>query len=184
MKESFAHCLSGPINLDEQERERPVDRLHALASAARDSHLSSLGVSFLALRTANRADEYSRAFSKLDWFMSRKKRGIPAEMRQKIVRQALHETIIIACPRCQGTGEVKAAEIDGAQPMRPCPPDPEGCGGHGMRRYSDLERMEALGVGKHEYRGLEAHIADALGFLNAAEAEAVRTARRLLEKYF
>ena len=90
MKESFAHCLSGPINLDEQERERPVDRLHALASAARDSHLSSLGVSFLALRTANRADEYARTISKLEnclmWTRGKK----PSQLfRAKIARQAV-----------------------------------------------------------------------------------------------
>lgn len=37
MKESLAHCLSGPINLDEKDWERPVDRLKAIAYAQMES---------------------------------------------------------------------------------------------------------------------------------------------------
>ena len=185
MREALAKALSGPINLDEQEsRERPVDRLHAMACASRDSHLSSLGVSFIALRAANRPDEYARTVSKLEKCLAWGKRRIAQEMRYKLARQAVMESIVNACPRCSGTKEVRAEDgLDGAQRMKPCPPSPEGCGGHGLRRYSDDERMASLDVDKHVYRTLERHLADAIGFLNAGEAEAVRLARRLLEKY-
>lgn len=185
MREALAHALTGPVNLDEQEsRERPVDRLHAMACAARESHLSSLGVSYIALRAANRADEYARTISKLEKCLAWGKRRVAQEMRFKLARQAVMESIVSACPRCSGTKEVKAdIGLDGAQRMKPCPPAPEGCGGHGLRRYSDDERMNSLEVDKHLYRLLERHLTDAIAFLNAGEAEAIRTARRLLEKY-
>lgn len=182
MREALAAALSGPVNLDEQEsRERPVDRLHALAAASRESHLSSLGVSFMGLRIANCPRRHSETVSKLFDLMPKK--GITRELRLKISLYAVQERIADFCPRCHGKKEIPDTPgLDGAQRMKPCPPDPEGCGGSGVRRYSDHERKEALGLEMHDYRRVERFLNDALGLLNSAEASAVRSARRLLEK--
>ena len=179
MRESLAHALSGPISLQEDEyRERPVDRLHALASAARESHLSALGLSIIALKAANRPDEYVRSVDRLAYFLCRMKNRPNAEMRLRIARQAVMEHIVDFCPTCKGTGEIPAQEgVDGAQRMKECPE----CGGHGKRRYSDSERMEALGV--KSIKDVERWVAEALGWIAQAEHEATKTAKKLLEKY-
>lgn len=196
MREVLAKALSGPINLDEQAHERPVDRLHALASSQierananrRGSFLASLGVSLIALRDSNRPDEYARAIEKLAKFMEEVRPRTTLQMRLRISRQAVQENIISFCPRCKGAREVPASKgIDGAQRMMPCPPpdDPvsPGCGGTGKRRYSDAERIEAVGVQPSESANVNAQIAYAHLVLAQAESEAVRMAKKLLERW-
>lgn len=178
-REALAHALSGPISLQEDEyRERPVDRLHALACAARESNLSALGLSIIALKAANRADEYVRSVDRLAYFLCRMKPRPNAEMRIRIARQAISEHIIDFCPTCKGTGEIPNQDgLEGAQPMRPCPE----CHGHGKRRYSDSERMDALGTAS--LRDVNRWMGDALGWIAQAEHEATKSAARLLEKW-
>ena len=185
MKEALAHALSGPISLAEDEwRERPVDRLHALAAAqsacgrtAREAALSALGVSLIALKAANRADEYARSVDRLAHMMRKIKPRPSLELRIRIARQAVHEHIVDFCGTCQGRGEIPDQEgLEGAQRMKPCPE----CGGHGKRRYSDSERLEIVGC---EARYCGAWIADAMALISEAESEAVRTANRLLERW-
>lgn len=194
MREALAKCLSGLVNLDENDHsERPVDRLHALASAqiqranasARSSKLSSLGVSLLSLKYANRPDEYTRAAHRLMELLrwSKPQRGVT--FRLKIARQAVQEHIIDHCPRCGGSGEVPAHDnVDGAQRMKPCPPDEGGCGGHGKRRYTDRERAAAMELDRQDYHAASRLMAEALGFISLAEDEAIKTAKRLLERTF
>lgn len=179
MREALAHALSGPVSLQEDEyRERPVDRIHALASAARDSHLSALGLSIIALKAANRPDEYARSVDRLAYFLCRMKNRPNAEMRLRIARQAVMEHIVDFCPTCKGTGEIPAQDgIDGAQRMKQCPE----CGGHGKRRYSDQERIDALGV--KSGREVDRWMAEALGWIAQAEDQAHKSAIRLLEKW-
>lgn len=188
MREALAHSLSGPINLDERDWERPVDRLHALASAqiknarrtAREAHLSSLGVSLIALKSANRADELSRAISRLADCLGWIKPRPTSAMRLRIARQAINEYVIDYCPTCQGRGEVPDQDgLEGAQRMKPCPE----CGGHGKRRYSDAERMSGLEVERAQYAQAERWLCEGLAFMAIAEAEAVKTARKLLERW-
>ena len=133
-RESLAHALSGPVSLAEDEwRERPVDRIHALAAAqsaygrtARESALSALGVSLIALKSANRADEYVRSVDRLAHLLRKTKPKPNAELRIRIARQAVHEHIVDFCPTCRGTGEIPDQEgLEGAQRMKPCPE----CGG-------------------------------------------------------
>ena len=185
MKEALAHALSGPISLAEDEwRERPVDRLHALAAAqsacgrtAREAALSALGVSLIALKAANRADEYARSVDRLAHMLRKAKPRPSLEVRTRIARQAVHEHIVDFCGTCQGRGEIPDQEgLEGAQRMKPCPE----CGGHGKRRYSDSERLEIVGC---EARYCGAWIADAMALISEAESEAVRTANRLLERW-
>lgn len=188
-KEAFAHCLTGPISLaEDQWRERDVDRLHALASSqqlranrtARESHLSSLGVSYIALKSANRPDELARAISKLAAFLQDFKPRANSEMRQRIAMQAIMECVIDFCPTCKGTGEIPAQDgVDGAQRMKECPE----CSGHGKRRYSDAERMGALQAPADDLFKIQRQLDFAISVLAEAESEAVRTAKRLLERW-
>lgn len=187
-KEQFAHCLSGPVSLaEDQWRERDVDRLHALAAsqvknadrAARQSHLASLGVSLIAVKAANRADEYARAVAKLAQMVRREARPRPSNtICLSVSRQAIQEYVVDFCPTCSGKGEVPDLEgLEGAQRMKPCPE----CGGHGKRRYSDSERAEAIGA-ENEKRA--AYLISRANYLiSMAEDEAIRGARRLLERW-
>ena len=193
-REALAHALSGPISLQEDEyRERPVDRLHALASAqirkanrtARESHLASLGVSFIALKAANRPDELERAVEKLAKCLTSVKPRPSDDERRVIARQAIFECVLDFCPRCRGTREVPDRDdVDGAQRMKPCPPEIDGgCGGSGKRRYSDAERMEALKFARDDLSRMQKQMAFAIGLLGEAESEAIRTAKQLLERW-
>lgn len=184
MRESLAHALSGPVSLQEDEwRERPVDRLHALAAAqvvgtSRQSRLSALGVSLIALKAANRPDEWARAVDRLAECLAWTKPRPSVSLRMRASRQAIQEFTIDFCPTCKGTGEIPAHDgLEGAQRMRPCPE----CGGHGKRRYTDRERALALELDDH--RLMSRVMADAMGLIAAAEDEAIRTAQRLLERW-
>lgn len=177
-RETFAHCLSGPVSLaEDQWRERDVDRLHALASAARGSALSSLGVCLIGLKTANRPDEYSRSIEYLTFFLKHSKPRPPLLTREAVATQAIREWLIDFCPVCHGKGETEAQEgQEGAQRMKSCPE----CQGHGKRRYSDMERRATIAGKRHE---IERWMADALATISQAEAQAQRTAVQLLERW-
>lgn len=185
MKEALAHSLSGPVSLaEDQWRERDVDRLHALAAAqsaygrtAREAALSALGVCLIALKAANRPDEYVRSVDRLAHLLRKTKPRPSADLRIRIARQAIHEFIVDFCGACHGKGEIPDQDgLDDAQRMKPCPE----CGGHGKRRYSDSERFDVIG-GEAKYCG--AWMADAMSLISEAESEAVRTANRLLERW-
>jgi len=171
--------------MEDEWRERPIDRLHALACAqvigtSRQSKLSSLGVSLIALKAANRPDEYNRAISRLAECLEWCKPRPSSLMRVNVSRQAIMEHCVDFCPACKGTGEVRAEDgIDGAQRMKVCPE----CGGHGKRRYSDEERRVNLLLEAKDYRKGAALMADAMGYIAAAEDQAIRTAARLLERW-
>lgn len=188
MREALAAALS-IANLDEQEaRERPVDRLHALASAQirsvhrsrRSSALSSLGVSFIALKYSNRADELQPTIDKLAAFMTEVRPKPTLESSRRVARWVVMEAVIDLCPTCKGAGEIPAQDgLDGAQRMKECPE----CGGHGKRRYSNHERIEGLQIGPGELSKYERMLGEALALLNEAEAEAIRSAKKLLERW-
>jgi hypothetical protein len=174
--------------MEDEWRERPVDRLHALASAqivradraARASHLASLGVSLIALKAANRPDEIGRAIERLTSCMFWRKPYPSVRMAEKVSHQAIMEWVIDHCPTCSGTGEVPDQDgIDGAQRMKVCP----SCGGHGKRRYSNAERIAALEIRGDELHKVNRWLSDALGYISRAEDEAIRTATRLLERW-
>ena len=188
MREALAKSLSGPVNLDEQAHERPVDRLHALASSqieranrtARASKLASLGVSLIALKHANRADEYARAVERLADLLILARPKKSELFRVTISRQAIMEHCIDLCPCCKGAGEIPAQDgLDGAQRMKVCPE----CGGHGKRRYTDEERRVNLLLKAEEYNMGARFMAEAMGLIAEAEDQAIRSARQLLERW-
>jgi hypothetical protein len=170
--------------MEDQWRDRPVDSLHALAAAlssfgrtARESALATLGVSLIALKSANRADEYVRSVDRLAHMLRKTKPKPNAELRIRISRQAVHEHIVDFCGTCQGRGEIPDQEgLEGAQRMKPCPE----CGGHGKRRYSDSERVELIGA---PLRDVNRWMADAIALISEAESEAVRSASKLLGRW-
>ena len=188
MREALAKSLSGPVNLDEQAHERPVDRLHALASSqieranrtARASKLASLGVSLIALKHANRADEYARAVERLADLLILARPKKSELFRVTISRQAIMEHCIDLCPCCKGAGEIPAQDgLDGAQRMKVCPE----CGGHGKSRYTDEERRVNLLLKAEEYNMGARFMAEAMGLIAEAEDQAIRSARQLLERW-
>lgn len=194
MREALASVLSGLSSLQEDDyRERPVDRLHALAAAqqaainktARAAHLAGLGVSLIALKVANRSDEMERAVSRLTKHMKDCRPRPNEEMRRKIARQAIFEFVLDFCPRCRGAKEVvDAPGIDGAQRMKPCPPESDGgCGGSGKRRYSDSERMESLGAKEDDLLRIQRQMSYAMSVVGEAEYEALSGAKKMLEKW-
>lgn len=184
MREALAHALTGPVNLDERDGwERPVDRIHALAAAqaitinrtARECALASLGVSLLALKAANRSDEHARTVAKLvDALMWLRPR--PSSKQATIIaRQAIMENVVDHCFTCQGRGHVQTD----AGVVKACP----ACGGSGKRRYSDDERQEAMQMSGREFDRANRQLGEALRFLAMAEAEAIKTAKKMLEKW-
>lgn len=188
MRESLARVLSGLSNLDEGPHERPVDRLHALAMAqvsranrtARAAKLASLGVSLIALKAANRPDEYARAVERLTECLAWQKPVKDEAMRTRVSRQAVMEHCIDFCPTCKGAGEIPAQDgLDGAQRMKPCPE----CGGHGRRRYTDEERRTNMLLGVEEYRDGMRMMAEAMRLISVAEDEAIRSVKIMLERW-
>lgn len=189
MKEALAHCLTGPVNLDEQEaRERPVDYIHAMAMAQQvtvhrthhDAHLAALGLSWYALKGANRPDAFQDVLDRLAACLLWSGGRMSRKDRQKIAHQAVMESLVDSCPTCAGTGEIKAyEEIEGTQRMKQCPE----CGGHGKRRYSNAERIAGLEINPTELVKYERKLSEALGYLAQAEKEVTITALRLMEHW-
>jgi hypothetical protein len=196
MKLSLAVTLGGLQGLGStpDNRERPVDRLTALARAegpverrsmsqcergdhaAQESFLCSLGGDLIAFKFGNRAPSKSEAEVKLAIALGWKQYGLklkPAQL-ERIARCALMEWALDLCLTCRGAKEIpNYQDVDGAQPMKVCPE----CSGTGLRRYSDSERTEAMG---------EAY-AKAMGWAHSliaqSEALCVRLTRERLERW-
>lgn len=153
MKGALAAVLTGLQNLDHDEaRERPVDRLTAMAliqcqtgaRAMDEAKLASLGVDLVAYKFSHRADSRTAAENLLTEILGWKRhcKGMSEDKRRRIARWALMEFLIDFCPTCKGAKEVPGTEeVEGARPMMIC----QSCSGSGRRRYSDEERTEALG---------------------------------------
>lgn len=186
MREVLAHALSGPVSLMEDDyRERDVDRLHALAcaqlsSVRKASHLASLGVAYIGLKYANREDELPRCIAALERCLAWDRPTPGWRIRTRVAHWAIMETVIDMCPTCQGRGEIPAQDgLDGAQRMKTCPE----CAGHGKRRYSNAERIYGLQIEPGELAKVERTLGAAISYLAEAEHEAIRGAKRLLDRW-
>lgn len=167
-------------------RERPIDRLGALgaiqirvADEARDaSELASLGVDLIAFKYGNRAASKQSAEDALASILAWPTWSLkvsPME-RVRIAEQSLMEWAIDICPACQGARVVPSHHqtgLEGFQPMQPC----STCSGSGKRRYSDLERVEAMG------EAFSRAMYTAHGIIGRAESLAVAGAKDMLERW-
>lgn len=197
MRESLAHALSGPISLaEDQWRERDVDRLHALAKAQvvnfkrteREAHLARLGKSLIALGDAIRNDELTGAIDDLASCLAWTKPKPTEEASKKVAYWAIIEKVQSNCPVCKGKREIPDAERmagrvfsdgDGAVPMRVCPE----CNGTGKHRYSNRERIEGLGINPADLHRYAKIISDAEHWISQAEAQALKSAGMILDKW-
>jgi hypothetical protein len=189
MKQALALSLAGFQGLGHSDsRERPVDRVGAagaiqIARATEEmqnAFLCSLGVDLIAFKFGNRASSRADAIDRLAIALAwpRLHLHLRPRERTKVAAWTVQEWAIDMCPICHGAKEIpdRGVELEGRQPMKPCPPT-TGCGGTGKRRYSDAERSEALG-GNFDKAMAEAH-----GLIGRAEDLAVRTARQMLERW-
>jgi hypothetical protein len=189
MKGTLAAALTGLQGLGwDEAREKPIDRLTALGAmqnqraddANNASLMRSLGQDVIAFKFAHRADAREDAIDKLAAQLANlRKIKLRPGLHRKVAAWALREHVVDMCPRCKGACEVPqfAGQDDGYQPMRPCPPAPEGCDGIGRRSPSDVERIAATG-GQHAEAFEKAH-----ELITRAEHLAIETAARMLERW-
>jgi hypothetical protein len=168
----------------DESREKAIDRLTAIGNiqaatvnrALNTAHMCSLGVDLVAFKFAHRAESRAAAVDGLFLMLKDKQDRLRLSdiQLQRVASWAIHEGVITLCPSCGGKREVPTAnDQEGAQPMQACSP----CHGTGLRKYSDSERIEAMGdvFARAMY---EAH-----GYIGQAEALAVDQARRMLERW-
>lgn len=197
MREALASVLAGLSSLQEDDfRERPVDRLHALASAQvsnytrteREAHLAALGKSWIALRDALRADELPAVVEGLIVCLMWTRPKPTVKAANRAARWTIVERVQENCPTCKGKMQIPDlekmggrifAEGDGAVPMRVCPE----CNGTGKHRYSNRERIEGLGIEAGELHKYSRLLSDAEMWLSQAESQAIRSTVRLLERW-
>jgi hypothetical protein len=191
MKEAFAGVLTGLQGLgSDDSRERPVDRLGALAAiqirreeqgargaaAAREAVLCALGKELIAFKGANRASAKADAEDILCGLLETYRKGLDIARGQTIViaRQAVMEFAIDFCPSCQGATTLPIFQrVEGVQPTTDC----KACSGTGKRNYSDQERAAAMG------KPYDKAMDKAHQLLATAEALALRRGKESLERW-
>lgn len=183
MKESLVAVLTGFQSLsNDDSRERPVDRLHAVGAGQqrgrldrqtlifserlREAHLVTLGRDLIAFKYSHSADAHEKAISGLTDALGWKKaeHHLRPRQRPQVARWAIQEWVIDSCPTCWGRKIVPDHDIqglEGRQPMKNCGT----CSATGKRRYDDAERREALG----DLAGVERGLALAHGLIGEAE---------------
>lgn len=153
MKQALASALGGLPGLGSTDdgRERPVDRIGALASAqakagerlSQETVFRALGALLIGLKARRNdfvRDAEDTLCGCLGW--DRWTLKLKGKERLRIARWALVEYSMPFCPTCRGATESPNHEdVEGRQPMRQCP----SCSGTGLRRFSDSERREAMG---------------------------------------
>lgn len=196
MKAAFAGALGGLQNLDHDEvHERPVDRLGAMGfigrkcpderlgqqversiNANRTAMLCSLGVDLVRFKFANvapaRLDAEDVLAAALEW---KPWLNLSGRERMRVARWAVQEWAIDLCPKCKGAKVVPGhdmKELEGVQPMVPC----GDCRATGKRRYTDEERVEAMG------KAFNAAMDEAHAIIAWAESLAIQRGKKMLER--
>lgn len=180
MKKTLAMALSGFQGLGSDDfRERPVDRLGAMAAiqiqradkSAAESFMASLGVELIAFKFARRLSSRANAEDKLAIVLSwpQWKLKLSPRNRDLVSRWAVEEWAEDFCKPCTGSG----ISVDSRGVVRGCPE----CGGTKKRRYSDAERVSALGA------AFDKPLSEAHGIIGRAEDLAVRGAKQMLERW-
>lgn len=182
MRRAIAGVLTGLHGLGwDEAREKPVDRLTALAAsqnkraneAMEAAFLRSLGQDLIAFRDSLRADMQASAVAKLaEAFHGRREfANLKPQQRTRIAAWAVQERVVDMCPSCSGAQEVpQFAGEEGYQPMEPC----AACSGTGKRRYTNAERIAAMG------QPFAKQMQEAHRIIATAEGMAVEGAVRLL----
>lgn len=196
MKLALAVTLGGlqGLGTTPDSRERPVDRLTALARAigpverrsthmadrgdyaAMDSFLMALGGDLIAFKFANRPSSKGDAELKLAVALSWKRWNLRLTRKQceRIACWAVLEYCLDICPTCSGKTQIpNYADVDGRQPMKPC----SECHATGKRLYSDQERTEAMGAAFDKAMGW-AH-----SIMSLSESLLTRSMKERLERW-
>lgn len=166
MRELLAQVLTSPVSLQEDEwRERPVDRLHAIACAQASTgryNLSLIGRHVFAFYVLPPDDKESGpALVKAREALANAllapghKLGLTHETAHLVALQALREGRDATCRTCKGRKDAMGfhsvpdvkklagwREGDGPVPMTLCP----ACDGTGKHRFSDREREQMVGA--------------------------------------
>ena len=165
MREALVRVLTSPTNLDEQDySERPVDRVHAVASAQyraidrarRAAILVPLGRLLLPI-VDGQSDRFRKEAEEalslcLSWKEYRLR--VHGDISRAVARQAIHEAQNARCPVCKGITDVKDGVCSipdlermaghkvwiGPVPLKPCPE----CNGTGKKKFSDEERARVV----------------------------------------
>jgi hypothetical protein len=187
MKGAFVGVLGGLQGLGwDEAREKPVDRLTALAAiqnatanrSLNTAHLCSVGKDLVAFKYSHRVASRAAAEEGLVLCLVDKRNRGQLQLSdtdiQRIASWAIHEWAVDVCNSCKGAREVPAApEIEGVQPMKPCVT----CHGTGRRRYEDHERITAMGQ-TFDRAMYEAH-----SLIAQAEALAIDLGKRMVGRW-
>ncbi len=178
MRKALAALFSGLQGLgSDSARERPVDRLAAIGAiqirradeAAGQSQLASLGVDLIAYKIGGRELSRTEAEIKLADALKRKIPSLRRRETIRIARWTIHEWTEDACPMCHGACEIPSGE--GVTVT--C----EDCHGSGRHKYTDPERVEAMGAA-YSKAVYEAH-----WIIGEAESLAIRMYSGMLERW-
>lgn len=148
-------------NLGQSEwSERDIDRVAALGAAARISPLGADVFRWLY------ATDHTAAVRVRELLVEAlvSLRNLSPATAERVAVQAMKEFGDWACPTCGGQKEVV---IDGLKIV--CADRPRGCGGTGLRRFTDRERMIGVGVDRRAWRDLERHLDFAMDELRHAD---------------
>jgi hypothetical protein len=178
VKGAYIGVLTGLQGLGwDEAREKPVDRLTAISAiqnatanrALNTAHLCSLGKDLVAFKFAHRPASRDAAVTGLALAL-RDKKGLKLSdvARWRVASHAIHEWAVDLCPTCLGAREIPDhdAPRDGPQPMKECGT----CHSTGRRRYTDDERIQAMGE-LFEQAMYEAH-----SLISTAEALSIEQA--------
>lgn len=165
MREALVRVLTSPTNLDEQDHaERPIDRLHAVASAQcraidrarRAAVLVPLGRLLLPIVDGQSDRFHKEAEEALSLCLSWKeyRLRVHGDISRAVARQAIYEAQNARCKVCRGITDVPNGTCSipdlekmagkkvwtGPVPLKPCP----ACNGTGKRRFTDAERERVV----------------------------------------
>jgi hypothetical protein len=169
LRESIAHSLNS-THLEPSEFECAIDRIGALA---RTTALGS------ALWRYGYGGDESAARSVIKHLLRKAERRTKIykhhddfKLLKKTCVMVLHEWKYKGCMGCGGAGEISSEKLKVV-----CQP----CGGTGLHRFSDQERMTALNIEREKYAAWQRNISDVWICLAGADGGTGAVCREQLE---
>jgi hypothetical protein len=155
MREAISKTLSSSLTWDDSEHERAIDKLTAFSFSDR------LGTLLWRVKYFNDASSYRPAILILARRLPRLNRGIAIKISEQALREWLHNH----CDACLGAREIRQGDH-----VITCPT----CKGGGVRKYTDRERHQAIGV------NMSKHIDQVLNIIGGMDVQvAVQTRIKL-----